>query len=287
MRTKARGGFERLVRWPTSEMRTRGLLLFLFILALSAASVEPAVAGPPFRTDDPQPVDFRHWEAYFFSTLDRTTDGRAIQFPALEFNWGVVPNVQLHWIVPLASSRPPGGPTRFGAGDMELGVKYRFIQEAGKRPQIGIFPQLELPTGNVNRGLGNGQVYARLPLWVQKSWGPWTSYGGGGGVVNRAPGMRSHALAGWLLQRDLGKRVTLGGEIYSEGSTSLTTHSSTVVDLGGYYNFSSHFSLLFSAGRDISGGPHTLAYLGLYWTWGGGADKGPKRFPPSPLRIGS
>jgi hypothetical protein len=287
MRNGARNGFDRPNRQPNKKMSKGCLLLLLFVLALCGTSGAPAFAGPPFRTDDPQPVDFRHWEAYFFSTLDKTTDGRAIQFPALEFNWGVVPNVQLHWIVPVASSRPPGGPTWFGAGDMELGVKYRFIQEAGKRPQIGIFPQLELPTGNVSRGLGNGQLYARLPLWVQKSWGPWTSYGGGGWIVNRAPGMRSHALSGWLLQRDLGKRVTLGGEVYSEGATSLTTHSSTVVDLGGYYNFSPHFSLLFSAGRDISGGPHTVAYLGLYWTWGGGVDKAPKRFPPSPLRIGS
>jgi len=217
----------------------------------------------------------------------KTADGRATQFPALEFNWGAVPNVQIHLIVPAASSRPPGGPTWFGAGDVEFGVKYRFIQEDGARPQIGIFPQLELPTGNVDRGLGNGGVWARLPLWVQKSWGPWTTYGGGGYVINRAPGMRSHALAGWLLQRDLGKRLTLGGEIYSEGASSLTTHSSTVADVGGYYNFSSHFSLLFSAGRDISGGPHTVAYLGLYWTWGGGAAKGPKRFSPNPLRIGA
>jgi hypothetical protein len=269
------------------KMSKGGLLLFLFGLALWGTSVAPAFAGPPFRTDDPQPVDFRHWEAYFFSTLDKTRDGRATQFPALEFNWGAVPNVQLHLIVPVASSRPPGGPTWFGAGDVEFGVKYRFIQEEGKRPQIGIFPQLELPTGNVGRGLGNGRLWAHLPLWAQKNWGPWTSYGGGGWVVNRAPGMRSHALGGWLLQRDLGKRLTLGGELYSEGASSIGARCSTLLDFGGYYNLSSHFSLLFSAGRDISGGPHTVAYLGLYWTWGGGADKSPKRFPPHPLKIGS
>ena len=287
MRNEARDGFDRLLHRPTMKRRKRGLLLFLLVLALCAACAAPAFAGPPFRTDDPQPVDFRHWEGYFFSTLDKTADGRATQFPALEFNWGVVPNIQLHLIVPVASSRPPGGPTWFGPGDVEFGVKYRFIQEGGKRPQIGIFPQLELPTGNADRGLGNGQVWARLPLWVQKSWGPWTTYGGGGYVINRAPGMRSHALAGWLLQRDLGKRLTLGGEIYSEGRSSITTRSSTIIDFGGYYNFSSHFSLLFSAGRDLIGGPHTVAYLGLYWTWGGGTEKSPNRLPPHPLRIGS
>ena len=279
MRKRAWGGCGRLSQRPTVKLGQGGLRLFLLGLALGGVGGAPAFAGPPFRTDDPQPVDFRHWEAYFFSTLDQTRDGRATQFPALEFNWGVVPNVQLHLIVPMASSRPPGGPTWFGAGDVEFGVKYRFIQEGGKRPQIGIFPQLELPTGNASRGLGNGRVWVRLPLWVQKSWGPWTTYGGGGYVLNRAPGMRSHALAGWLLQRELGKRLTLGGELYSEGAGSIGTRASTVFNFGGYYNFTRNFSLLFSAGRDIGGGPHTVAYLGLYWTWGGHADKNPQKFP--------
>jgi hypothetical protein len=287
MRNEAGGGFNRLLRWFAKKMTKRRLLHILFGLAPCVACAAPAFAGPPFRTDDPQPVDFRHWEAYIFSTLDKTTDGRTTQFPALEFNWGAIPNVQLHLIVPVGSFRPPGGPTWFGTGDVELGIKYRFVQEKAGRPQIGIFPQVELPTGNPNQGLGNGRVWARWPLWAQKSWGPWTTYGGGGYVVNRAPGMRSHALAGWLLQRDLAKRLTLGGELYSEGAGSLGTRSSTVLDFGGYYNFSSHFSLLFSAGRDVIGGPHTVAYLGLYWTWGGGAGARPRNFTPHPLRIGS
>jgi len=287
MTNEARMRVARRVRGATWKVHIGGLLRVLFALALLGALAKFAFAGPPFRTDDPQPVDFRHWEAYVFSTSDKTEDGRATQLPALEVNWGAVRNVQLHLIVPAASSRPPGGPTWFGAGDVEFGVKYRFIQEEGHRPQIGIFPQLELPSGNASRGLGNGRVWARLPLWAQKNWGPWTTYGGGGYAVNRAPGMRSYLLGGWLLQRDLGKRLTLGGEIYSEGSNSVRTRSSSIIDFGGYYNFSSHFSLLFSAGRDVIGGPHTVAYLGLYWTWGGGGQGTTNRFPPSPLRIGS
>jgi len=189
--------------------------------------------------------------------------------------------------LPLASARPPGGPTWFGAGDAEVGVKYRFIQETSKRPQIGIFPQIELPTGNASQGLGNGQVWARLPVWVQKSWGPWTTYGGGGYVINRAPGMRSHGIAGWLLQRELGKRLTLGGELYSEGASLMGARASTVLNFGGYYNFTKNFSLLFSAGRDISGGLHAVAYFGLYWTWGGRSGGSPQSLPSHLTRAGA
>ena len=27
-------------------------------------------AGPPFLTDDPEPVDYQHWEAYLFTLGD-------------------------------------------------------------------------------------------------------------------------------------------------------------------------------------------------------------------------
>jgi hypothetical protein len=30
-----------------------------------------------------------------------------------------------------------------------------------------------------------------------------------------------------------------------------------------------NFSLLFSAGRDVAGARHTVAYPGWYWTWAG------------------
>ena len=27
----------------------------------------PALAGPPYITDDPEPVDYQHWEVYLFT----------------------------------------------------------------------------------------------------------------------------------------------------------------------------------------------------------------------------
>ena len=225
-------------------------------------------AGPPFLTDDPEPVEYRHWEAYVFSTYDRGRSGTAIQGPALECNLGAAPELQLHLVVPWAGDRPRGGATQAGLGDVELGAKLRFLDESDGRPQLGIFPMAELPTGDASRGLGNGHVWFRLPLWVQKSWGPWTTYGGGGWVVNRAPGQRDHAFAGWLLQRDLGAKLTLGGEVFAQGAEAVGGRESTIANLGGYLNFTPGFSLLFSGGRALAGERQTIAYLGLYWTWG-------------------
>jgi hypothetical protein len=134
---------------------------------------------------------------------------------------------------------------------------------------------VELPTGSADRGLGNGRVWFRVPLWLQKSWGPWTTYGGGGEAFNSAPGQRNHAFGGWLLQRDLGPHLTLGGEIFTQGADAVDGRGFTAVNVGGGYHFNEGFSLLFSAGRSIRGGRHTLWYLALYWIGGPAATAGP------------
>lgn len=227
-----------------------------------------ASAGPPFLTDDPQPVDFHHYEAYIFSTLDRAPEDISAQGPAFEFNYGFAPNFQFHVVIPMSYSSPPNGPGEYGLGDMEIGVKFRFVQETANRPQIGIFPMVEAPTGNAARGLGNGITWYRLPLWIQKSRGPWTSYGGGGVTINHAAGMKNNFFAGWLLQRDLSEKLTLGGEFFTQGADTTSGRGNTTANLGGYYNFSPNFSLLFSAGHTVAGETHAVGYLGLYWTWG-------------------
>lgn len=143
-----------------------------------------ATAGPPFLTDDPEPVPFRHYEMYVFSTVDRGGGATFAQLPGFEFNVGAAPNLQLHVVVPCGYAGPPSAN---GIGDVELGVKYRLIEEGGYRPQVGVFPMIELPTGNGPAGIGNGTVWARLPVWLQKSMGPWVTYGRVGYEVNRAP----------------------------------------------------------------------------------------------------
>ena len=155
---------------------------------------------------------------------------------------------------------------------MEFGLKYRFIQETDYRPMVGVFPLLEIPTGDVNRGLGNGRAWGKLPLWLQKSWGSWTTYGGGGYAINPAPEQRNYYFGGWLLQRNFGERLTLGGEIFAQGKSSDDTRSFAVFNLGGFFKITPNFQILFTGGHTLAGGNHTIGYLGLYWTGGFGKE---------------
>lgn len=211
-----------------------------------------AVAGPPYTTDDPEPVGFRHWEIYL-ATQDQWSrgDGWVGTSPHLEVNYGLLPDVQLHVIAPLAWGTPPGGPASFGFGDTELGVKFRFVHEREWIPQIGTFPLLEVPTGDAARGLGTGRTQVFLPLWLQKSFGPWTTYGGGGYWVNPGPGNRNWWYFGWQAQREIVRAVNLGAEVFHGTSRQVGRPGDTRFNVGLVVDFGDLHHLLVSAGHAL------------------------------------
>jgi len=289
-KSKIRELFGELTEGHQGGMMRRGLpmkwacLLFLLSMLFGALTTW---AGPPFQTDDPEPIDYRNFEFYTFGTADGTAAEMDTSGPAAEFNWGALPNVHLHILVPLAAIFPSNNPAlapagegsrAVGLGDIETGVKFRFIQEGKHRPQVGTFVMFELPVGSAAKGLGVGKTWYKVPLWAQKSFGPWTTYGGGGETVfSNSPGYKNYPFAGWLLQRDIGKKLTLGTEVFYHGAEGLgtaQTRSAALVDIGGYYYFRNPgFQLLFAYGHTAVGQSENYAYLGLYWTWGKKSDK--------------
>lgn len=226
------------------------------------------LAGPPFRTDDPETVEYNHWEFYLAHTYSNDKDGVSGTAPHLELNYGVVPNVQLHIIAPFAYAKPQGESTAYGFGDLELGVKYRFVQETEKRPMIGTFPILLLPTGDHNRGLGNGDPQLFLPIWFQKAWGPWQSYGGGGYWINGGSGNKNYWYIGWQAQREIAKWLTIGGELFYTTPTTAGGDPQLGYNIGGLLNFSENHHLIFSAGTDINGQNLSRYYIAYLLTWG-------------------
>jgi hypothetical protein len=273
------------------RMRVLSIRLGAVMLVLFATT--NAFAGPPFQTDDPDPVEFRHFEMYAFELSDSTgknAGGDVVEAPAYEVNYGVVPNVQLHLVVSLtASFAPNDGPVHFGIGDTEAGAKIRFVKERKAIPEIAIFPFFELPSGNADKGLGVGATWYRMPLWIQKSWGAedrqWTSYAGGGEAIVPQEGYKDYPFTGWLVQRQISKKITAGGELFghgAEGAAATSTRASTLLDVGGIYEFRAGFDLLFAAGRSVYGQPETYSYLALYWTWGGKEKAGGGDGSPAP-----
>jgi hypothetical protein len=240
----------------------------VFKAALFLACPLAALAGPPFLTDDPEPVDYQHWEFYIGSQHTDTSDGWAGTAPHFELNYGVIPNVQLHFIAPLAYDAPSGGGAHYGYGDSELGVKFRFIQETEKMPQVAIFPLLEIPTGSASAGLGSGHVQAFLPLWLQKSFGDWTIYGGGGYDINPGADNENWGFVGAVVQRQITEKIALGAEIYNRTAVETGGRDDTAFDVGTIIDFTEHQHLLFSAGRSIDGPTDFQCYVAYQFTFG-------------------
>jgi hypothetical protein len=133
-------------------------------------------AGPPFVTDDPEPAPPGGWEINIPFILERTLGTTEMNAPLFDFNYGL-PDLQLKLEFPIEIVHEDGTGTTAGAGDLLLGVKWRFYNNKQSLLQFGAYPQLLVPTGNRARGLGEGEPAFVLPFLAQKSWDKWTLYG--------------------------------------------------------------------------------------------------------------
>ena len=231
---------------PSQSLRAS---LVLAILLLPASGY----AGPPYVTDDPEPVEFRHWEFYLATQHAVTHAAASGTAPHIEVNYGALPGLQLHVIAPFAYAHPSDGSTYCGVGDIELGAKLRFIDENTWRPMVGTFPQFELPVGSESKGLGTGHLHVLIPLWLQKSLGSWTTYGGGGYWLNPGEGNRNFGYVGWLIQRRLSDRASLGAEVYYSTPDHVGGGANLRFNVGVVIDLTTQRHLLLSAGRGIVG----------------------------------
>ncbi len=226
----------------------KSTLVTLLWLALTTT----AFAGPPFRTDDPVPVDYRHGEFYLFSTGTHEAGGTSGVGPAVEFNYGILPETMLHIIAPMSFDAPKNEASHFGYGDTEIGIKYRLVHETDRVPMVGIFPLVEIPTGDQDKGLGNGESQWFLPVWLQKDFGQWTAYGGGGYWINPGTGRRNYWFSGILLQYAFSESFYLGGEIFHQTADTKDGEGSSGFNMGGGLPLGGKIQVLFSVGRGFS-----------------------------------
>ena len=219
--------------------------------AALASACGLAVAGPPFLTDDPEPVDLHHAEINAIAQQTRAAGGRAGSASG-EVNLGCAAETQCHVAVPIAFDRPANGSSQAGLGDIELGVKYRFVDRPDDGWSAAVYPTLDLPTGNADRGLGNGRAQLLLPLWVQRTSGAWSWDAGVARLVDRAPDARDSWFAGLLAQRSFGEELTLGAEVFRRTSTARGEPPSAGFNLGAIVKIAANQNLLASAGRGLT-----------------------------------
>src|ERR1700739_3102617 len=120
-----------------------------FAAPLLAVLAGAPKAGPPFVTDDPEPTAYGHFEIYLYTDGVAERDGFEAAAPALEINYGALPDLQVSAALPLDVAVPKGTPARVRIAGAELGVKYRFVEEDedGWRPQVSVYPSFQTALG--------------------------------------------------------------------------------------------------------------------------------------------
>jgi hypothetical protein len=226
---------------------------------LATASTQ---AGPPFVTDDPEPPPPSGWEINVPFIVERASGKTEMDAPLFDLNYGL-PNVQLKLEIPVRVVHENSDGTTAGPGDLLLGVKWRFFNNEKSQLQLGIYPQLLLPTGDHARGLGDGGSAFVFPLLAQKNWGKWTLYGNVGYWWQIGAETRDYVYAGAVLERDINERLTLGIELFGNAPKERGGRSDIAFNLGGSWKLSTHLNLLFAAGRDIVGDTTAMGYIGL------------------------
>jgi len=135
-----------------------------------------------------------------------------------------------HHLSPLICATR-GKPYCLGLGDVEIGAKYRFIQES-------------------------------------ESLGPWTAYGGRGYWHNPGHTVQNNWFVAWELQRDYTQGLAIGAEVFHQTANGNGGDARTGFKAGAIINFTEEHHLLPSAGRDFRNGDLISIYVAYQLTLG-------------------
>lgn len=228
--------------------------------AVILCAAAPALAGPPYETDDPDPTELGHWEIYAYD--DFAGRGRDIEGSiGLDLNYGALKGVQLTATIPVDYAGDGDWNAEFG--DLEAGVKYRFV-ETQSGFSAAIFPRLILPTSTAEDA--DHHVRLLLPVWGQVEAGNTTVFGGGGYQVDPGPGNRDFWVMGLAVTEAINDRLSLGIEATHETPGEKHGAPSTSAGAGAVFKLHAPFALLISGGPTWSDGRtayHGYAALGL------------------------
>lgn len=219
-------------------------LRFLLLVAFGGL----AFAGPPFVSDDPQPTDYGHFEIYAFTQGNEARGGIATA-TGIDFNYGALPDLQLTAVLPIEADIPTAGPNVAGIGNIELAAKYRFLHQEDFGLDVAVFPRVFLPSASAL--VGERHASFLLPLWVQKDFGAWSTFGGGGCAINRGGDSQDYCLMGWALTRHILPDLTVGAEIVHQGADTKGGRAFTGTGAGLIYDVDENLHLLAYAGPGL------------------------------------
>jgi hypothetical protein len=252
--------------FPPSLFSSRLGCPALLLLVLYACPAIHAQGGPPYYTNDPGTPGNKQWEInlgympFLYNTQSIT------HTPDVDINFGLGDRIQLTFENAYLRVDNPLGNPKYGLGQDQLGVKWRFYDNKESGFAMSVFPQVSLnnPDRSVDRGITPRGASLILPVEFTKKLGPldlnWeVGYNfvhlGGDGY-----------LAGIVAGHEFTKNLELDAEFYAVGTFHPAVNSDTL-GVGARYKIHPPFILLLMAGRSLeparNGQPYFVGYFGM------------------------
>lgn len=208
----------------------------------------PALAGPPYLTDDPEPTDYGHFEIYAFSQ-GMAPQGDLNGQGGIDFNYGAGTNLQLTATLPVGYDFPASGLSAAGLSNVELAAKFRFLTQKNFGLDVAVFPRVFLPSAASSVGAPHASYL--FPIWLEKDWQAWSAFGGGGCEINRGGDSQDFCMMGAVLARRIRPDIQVGLELFHQTPDTLGGEATTSAGAGVTYDVNKNFHLLGYVGRGI------------------------------------
>jgi hypothetical protein len=243
-------------------------LRILFSLTVLFALAGPAQAqgGPPFYTNDPGTPGPYNWEINLGYMPFVYTDQSITHTPDVDINFGIGQRIQLTYENAWLRVHDLPEASKFGLGQSNFGVKWRFYDGGDKGLSVSLFPQgfVNNPGDSVRRGITSQSDSFLLPVEFAREFGPVeVNLELGYNFVHDGPD-------GWLTGLVIGHKFSdkweVAGELYSQSTINPTQNQSTF-DAGARYRVHSPIVILLMAGRSLAPAstnqPYFVGYFGV------------------------
>ncbi|MCJ7552336.1 MAG: hypothetical protein MUO34_00500 [Ignavibacteriaceae bacterium] len=218
-------------------------LLFICIFVLFFSKSIYAQSSPPLILNDPGTPGPGNWEINIMSSLEHSTVNDEWQVILFDINYGVGERTQLMVGLPYVVDWEDGVRNFTGFDGMELGIKYRFLDQSESfGSDISFYPKIYFPfEGKVGRKF-------ILPLEWHKEWSDFGLTAEIGHVWVQGESNKWEVGVGIAIFLD---RVKLLGEWHTGVSEAPFDLAEPMVNVGLSWELSEKFSLYFSVGKSL------------------------------------
>jgi hypothetical protein len=245
----------------TISTMARNLAGILVLLLTPAAFAQ---GGPPYYTNDPGTPGPFNWEINVGYMPFLYGNQSVSHIPDLDINFGIGERIQLTYENAWLRVQNPSSAAKFGLGQSNPGVKWRFYDNAESSLAISIFPQFFLnnPDDAVRRGITPATDTFLLPVEFSKKFGPVdVNWEVGYQFVHKGP---DGWLGGLVVGHDFTSKLEMDVEFYSQGAFHPSNIQPTF-ELGARYKIHRPVILLLMAGRSLEpASPNQSYFVGYF-----------------------